>query len=104
MQESDRVIVWDEPEYIASYHTADLGEGRVMTLFHLDVFYFSASILRQMLTQWQVFREHVNCVLYCMGNEDDDRFRRFVSYFGFTPLSTIPCTDGKTRTLFVHHT
>lgn len=101
MVKSDRVIVVDEPEYIASYHTLDLGEGRVMTFAHLDVFYFDKSILRKLLAQWKLFREHVNCVLYCIGDEDNDKFRKFVSHFGFTPIGILPFACGETRTIFV---
>lgn len=100
---SNRIIVWDEPEYIASMHEEDLGEGRKMTLFHLDVFYFSAEILRLMLNQWAVFRRSVPIVLFAHGEVDDDKFARFISYFGFEYLRDIPCSDGKTRRLFVNY-
>ena len=94
--------VWDEPEYTAYYNEYIFDTGEVMTLFHLDVFYFSASILRQMLRQWEVFREHNPVVLFCHGEVDDEKFAKFVSKFGFKPLKVVPCSDGVNRRLFVN--
>jgi predicted solute-binding protein len=98
----ERVVVIDEPEYIASYHEEDLGEGRIMTFVHLDVYYMSASILRQLKKQWDLWRHYVSTVLFCMGEEDDEKFERFVSKFGFKYLRDVPCTDNKTRRLYVN--
>jgi hypothetical protein len=96
-----RFVVWDEPEYTAEMHIEDL-DGELMHFFHLDVFYFSPRILRQMVKQWIVFREHVPVVLFCMGDEDDDKWKRFISHFGFQYLRDVPCTDGKTRRIFIN--
>jgi len=98
---SDRKIIWDQPEYTASTHVADLGEGQLMTFFHVDVYFLSKEILQDMLQRWQVFRKTVPIVLFAMGEVDDEKFHRFVSLVGFQKLKEIPCTDGKTRRLYV---
>jgi hypothetical protein len=100
--ESERTIVLDPPEYTASYHTVDLGESRVMTFAHLDVYYFSPAILRDLREKWRIFRENVDCVLFCMGDTDDAKFEKFVRMFGFQYLRDAQCSDGKTRRIFVN--
>lgn len=98
-----RIIVADEPEFTISYHVQELGEGQVMTFVHLDVYYFSASILRRIKELYERFRTFDDSVtLFCMGEEDDNKFAKFVSHLGFEYLRDIPCTDGKTRRLFVN--
>jgi hypothetical protein len=100
--ESARTIVLDPPEYTASYHTVDLGEGCVMTFAHLDVYYFSPAVLRDLREKWRIFRENVDCALFRMGDNDDAKFERFIRMFGFQYVSEVECTDGKTRRLFVN--
>ncbi len=102
MTETPREVVLDEPEYTASYHTVDLGEGRVMTFVHLDVFYMSHSILRQLKSQWKLWRQACPIILYAMADEDTVTWSKFISHFGFQYLRDVPCTDGKTRRLFVN--
>jgi hypothetical protein len=98
----DRVIVVDEPEYIASYHIEDLGEGRKMTFVHLDVFYWGHSIYRDLLRKWEVWRQVVPCVLYTMATEESRAWEKFVQRLGFQYLTDVGCTDGKTRKMYVN--
>jgi hypothetical protein len=100
--ESERVIVLDEPEYTASYHTADLGDGRVMTFAHLEVFYYSPSILKKLKREWDLFRKYEPCVMFALSDTDDEKWVRFISMFGFQYLRDVGCTDGRTRRLFVN--
>jgi hypothetical protein len=99
---SPRVVVLDEPEYTASYHITDLGEGRLMTFVHLDVYYMSKEILKRLDKQWRLWRQCVPVVLYAISDDDEDVWAKFVKRFGFQYLSDIGCTDGKTRRLFVN--
>ena len=104
MIESERIIIWDEPEYTASYHTTDLGDGQIMTFFHLDVYYMDHKILRQMERQWEIFRQQVPCVLFAMNDDETPAWIRLCARFGFQVLRTdVPCTDGKSRTLLVNY-
>lgn len=102
MIQHPRVVVLDEPEYTASYHVTDLDCGRSMTFVHLDVYYMSHSILKQLKAQWVLWRQSCPVVLYAMADEDTETWVKFVSKFGFQYLADIPCTDGKTRRLFVN--
>lgn len=100
---SPRVVVLDEPEYTASYHVTDLGDNRLMTFVHLDVYYMDKEVLRRLDAQWKVWREHVPIVLYAMSDDDTSVWSKFIARFGFEFLKDIPCTDGKTRRLFVNY-
>lgn len=102
MKISERTILIDEPEYIASYHTTDLGDGKVMTFFHLDIFYFSAQVLKKMQKHWKLIRKAFPCVFYTMADDESEAWRKLVRKFGFRFLSTTPCSDGKERSIFVH--
>lgn len=100
---SERITVLDEPEYTASYHMVDLGEDRVMTFVHLDVYYLSKTILKRLDREWALFRQYVPVVLYCMSEVDDEKWARFISRFGFSYLCDVGCSDGRTRRLFVNY-
>jgi hypothetical protein len=101
--QSERVIVIDEPEYTASYHNITFPSGEVMLMVHLEVFYYSHSILRQLLRQWDEWRPTAPATIFCMGDQDDAKFAGFVSLFGFEPLRPCPCTDNKSRMVFVNY-
>lgn len=100
---SPRVTVLDEPEYTASYHVTDLGDGRQMTFVHLDVYHMDKEILRRLDAQWQVFREHVPVVLYCMSDDDSEVWAKFIQRFGFEFLHDVVCSDGNSRRIFVNY-
>lgn len=103
-EETDRVIVYDGTEYITSCHAVYLPTGEEMIFFHLDVFYMSPEVLRDMIDNWKRFRRDVPCTLFCMLTDENKASRRLIEkYFGFVPLKVIPCTDGKDRTIFVNH-
>ena len=100
-EESARSLVWDGTDYIATTHTAYLGDGADMVFFHLDVFYMSHNVLKDMKAQWKIFRESFIGPLFCMFTEERDAHRRLAAHIGFKPLSLVQCTDGKTRTIYV---
>lgn len=48
-----------------------------------------------------LFREAVDCPLYVLSREDDEKFDRFVRRFGFTPFTRLLCNDGRKRRLYI---
>lgn len=101
-EESERQIVWDVPEWTASVHTARLEGGIDMTFFHLDVYYLSHSILKDMLAAWKQYRATLPERLFTMADADTPALDRLRERFGFRYLTNIPCSDGNTRRLYVH--
>lgn len=103
-EETERFTVFDGTEYIAQCHAVYLPTGEEMIFFHLDVYYMSAQVLKDMQEQWKRFRRDVPVRLFCMQTEETPASRRLIEkYFGFVPLMVIPCTDGKERTIFVNN-
>lgn len=101
--ESDRFVVLDEPEYTFSYSVRDLGEDRYMTMIHIDVYYLSPSVMRDMIAKWRIFRTIHPNIVFAQGDKDDEKFERFVKKFGFSYLGDCPCTDGQNRRLFINY-
>lgn len=100
--ESERTILVDGTEYIASYHTIDIGDGKVLTFFHLDVFYFSASVLRRMLQDWLWIRKALPEIVFTVAETPSKAWERLVRRFGFQFLQDVGCSDNRTRPMFVH--
>jgi hypothetical protein len=97
--ESERQIVWDVPEWTASIHTARLAEGIEMTFFHLDVYYHSPSILRDMLAAWKQYRQRFLSASLRWAMPTTDALDRLRERFGFRYFNDIPCTDGHPQAL-----
>jgi hypothetical protein len=94
--------VYDKPEYFFDLEEWRCGD-RQMVFVHLLFHKWSPRVLRQALEDWRVFREHVACPLYAMGQDDDDKWAKFVSLFGFKFLADgLACTDGRSRRIFYH--
>lgn len=102
MTDHPRVVLIDEPEYIASYHVKDLGDGKVMTFFHLDVFYFSPEVYKRMKKHWEIILKAFPIKWFCMFDDETPATRKFAQRFGWKVVSDIPCDDGRTRTLYSH--
>jgi hypothetical protein len=100
---SERIEVIDECDYVGSYHEEVFEDGSRMVFVHMDVYYWSPSVLKKQLTQWPIFRALMSSIpLFCMGTQDDLKFQKYISKFGFVPLKPIPCTDGQSRMLYIN--
>jgi hypothetical protein len=91
----------DSPEYLFEVEEYRNGDKQ-MVFIHLHIWKWTISVLKRIRRDFNLFRQCVPCPIYTCGTADDDKFERFVSLFGWKPLTTIPCTDGKTRRLFIH--
>lgn len=91
----------DCPEYLFELEEYRCGEKQ-MVFVHLHVWKWSKGLLKRLQDVFAKFRECVPGPIFTAGTHDDDKFLRFVSLFGWKPFTTIPCTDGKTRRLFIH--
>jgi hypothetical protein len=90
-----------QPEYWFDIDEYRRGDDQ-MIFAHLRFSSFSASILRKALHDWRVFREYVPAPVFCFGTDDDAKFERFVTLFGFKSLNTDVVWEGKSRRLFLH--
>lgn len=103
IQETERVPVWSEVEWDASVHAYIMPDGQEMIFFHLDTYLMTPRVLKDMIKAWKVFRYANRMPLFTMGAVDTPAHRRLVEMFGFRFFRTMPCTDGKTRNLYIHH-
>lgn len=75
-------------------------------LIHLSFYEFSKAALARALHEWSVFRSacHAPLFAYCDdGDEDPDKWERFVRLLGFqhVPDTNVPDQDGRSRRVFV---
>ena len=107
---SERVLLHDGTEWIAEAHWVDLEDGSPpLAFFHLEVFYLSASIMRDMLKLWKEFREEYTGPLLTMADADTPALDRLREKFGFRVLrhsndvpKRIRGTDGRWRKIYAH--
>jgi hypothetical protein len=95
-------IAVDCPTYLFELDEHRNAAGEQMLFVHLLVRQWSKSTLKTMLHVFKQFRECVTCPLYASTKVDDEKWSRFISYFGFVPLLHAVCEDGQTRRLFIN--
>jgi hypothetical protein len=101
-ESTEPVLIHDGTDYYAYYTTYLLPDGP-MVMFHLETFYFSPSVYRDMLEKWRLFRSIYKNPIFCHLDEERGSVLKLVDRVGFKPIGTTPCSDGKTRTVFVHY-
>lgn len=77
-------------------------DGNQMLFVHLLVTFWSPSILREMFSVFAKFREAVTCPLYALNHEEDARWEKFISLFGFKYLTNMLCENGESCRLFMN--
>lgn len=92
--------VINTPEYTCVFDEFRYGDEQIM-LVHLDIHKFTKSSLRRGLRDWSVLRQSVSVPLFAYGENDDAKYEHFMSLLGFQHISFIPCTDGRTRRVYV---
>ena len=94
--------VLDYPEYrfeIDEYRF----EYRPHFVAHFRVSKWSPSVLKRILFEWKVFRSVVPFPLYASGEDDDRKWRRFVTLLGFVPHTSVLCNDGQHRSIYISY-
>jgi hypothetical protein len=89
------------PEYWFELDEYRRGEDQ-MILAHIRFVKFTPSIFKRVLREWKTFREVVTCPLFAFGEQQDEKWERFVTLLGFKPLHTDVVWEGKSRRLFLH--
>ena len=92
----------DGTEFIASYHVEKDEEGRELCFFHLDVFYFSASVLKRMMAVWPDVRSQLPAIIFTAADHPSPAWHKLVQRFGFRFLIDADCTDFRSRPIYVH--
>jgi hypothetical protein len=95
-------IAIDNNEYELALEEFRRGDDQ-MVFIHLWVKKdWSLALLKRFKYEFGVLRQHIKCPLYAMSEADDDKWSKFVTLFGFKPLSEALCTDGVSRRIYWH--
>lgn len=76
-------------------------DGYLALFAHLRCAKFSPSIFKRMKLDWFAYRSCHEFPVYAFGEQDDDKFERFVTHLGFVPFSEVLCNNGQRRRLFI---
>lgn len=98
-----RVTILSEPAYDISIQLQQPSPDVLMTFVHVDIYAPTAGTLKSLLQQWPAVRASLPPIVFCHGHSDDPMFHRFVTRFGWKPISSTPCSDGKTRRIYAHY-
>ncbi len=98
-----RVTILSEPAFDVQINFQQPSPGTLMTFVHMEVFEPTASVIKRLLKMWPDVRSKLPPFIFCTGHVDDDKFHRFVTLFGWLPISATPCSDGKTRRIYVNY-
>jgi len=78
-------------------------DGQQLLIAHLRFKQFTPSVMKHCLRDWRLFRQCVQAPLFAWGEEQDDKWVRFVTRLGFSPLdSWIVCKNGERRQLYLN--
>lgn len=92
--------VLSREEYLFEIDDYTLGGGNHFLLAHLRVFSFTPSAMKRILADWRAFRACVSAPLFAIGEEDDAKWRRFVSHLGFEPALEVVCNNDVRRLMY----
>lgn len=108
-QRANEVIPIDDDDYqlrLTEERDGDQEAGasppRSMVFIHLKVKRWTASVLKRLLRDFRILRQHIHCPLFAYADEDDEKWEHFVTHFGFEPLTTVSLNNGEVRRLFCH--
>jgi len=94
-------IVREVPDYV--FEIEEWRRGDEQYLFaHFTVRHWARSVAVQMLREWRLFRSVVTAPLFAFPKVEDDKWTRFVTLLGFRPFTTIVCTNGEVRSMYLH--
>jgi hypothetical protein len=96
MSEWERANLWrviDRPEYVFEVEELRDGNGNQMIFIHLAVHQWSKAILKQLIAEFKAFRECTDAPLYCTSPVNDEKWRHFLSFFGWKHL--IDAAEGQ---------
>lgn len=63
---------------------------------------WSLAIFKQMCAEWRLFRSIVTCPLFAVSATEDEKWHKFVQFFGFRFLMPVVLNNGEHRSMYVH--
>ncbi len=102
MTEHPRQLVISTPDFDGSINLVVPEPGAHMTFGHLDVYYWSPRVWKDLMRCWPKVRATLPDIVFAMGDYPGPTFDKFVTRLGFQPLLEAPCSDGRPRVIYVH--
>lgn len=97
-----RHMILDYPEYWFEIDEYQKEDGQQVLFAHLRCAQFNKSILQRILIEWRAFRTVVTAPLFAFAEQEDAKWKGFVSLLGFKPTAQeIVCNNGAKRQLYI---
>lgn len=79
-----------------------MGLEQGFPLVHCTVFNWSKTVLRELRIVWPAFRAQFDGPVFCCSPNDDEKFVKFVTKFGFRFFDTFIGPDNQEHKMFLH--
>ena len=90
------------PEYHLELEHTPLSNGHVAFSLHFEVFQWSPSVYRQMKRDWDSIRPLIDAPIFAANVDEDDKWVKFITRFGFRYFKQVVGTDGSQRGLYLN--
>lgn len=76
--------------------------GEQFLLVHLQFMKWTMSVLKQVVRDFRLFREHCRAPLFACTENPDAKWVKFITMMGYRFQQNIACNDGAVRPLYIH--
>lgn len=101
-QESYIETLIQRPEYHLELEHTPLSDGHVAFTVHFETYTWSPRVLRLMLADWASIRPQIDAPIFAANVDEDEKWVKFISRFGFQYFKQVIGTDGSERGLYVN--
>lgn len=101
-QESYLETLIKRPEYHLELEHTPLPDGNVAYNIHFECFSFTPRIMKQMLSDWATIRPQIDAPIFAANVDEDEKWVKFITRFGFRYFKQIIGTDGSERGLYLN--
>lgn len=96
------VLQYTTPDYEFIVNYIPIHDGNRWYNAHIEVFKWSPRVLRDMKEVWPFLRRRIDAPLFAWTENEDAKWEKFISIFGFKYLDTFIGPDGKNHKFFLH--
>jgi len=100
---TDRVVLDERRDFLVELSWFKLDDRALVPFIHLQVTYWSANVLRELLATWGRLLPDLPPIIFAQGTHDDEKLAKLVRKFGFEYHCDCPCDDGLNRRIFVFY-
>lgn len=96
------VLRHQTPNYDLRIELVDMGTEQGFPLVHCDVFYWSPNVMRELQAVWPAFRSQFKGPVFACNPNEDHKWEKFLTKFGFRYFSNFIGPDDKEHKMFLH--